>query len=155
MEFDSLTGQSYDRARSFDSGIGRFLTQDPSGFNAGQVNLYEYVGDDPLNGIDPTGQQAETGQDPVDDEPAGEAEPQGSPKRPAQGKKPPSTPSNPYGPGTPFNNLQVQRERDGAGRKQQMHESRGKPKRRNFRRILTSLSSRPRHASSFQGTRRH
>ena len=34
--------------------LGRFLTQDPTGFEGG-LNLYRYVGDNPLTGIDPDG----------------------------------------------------------------------------------------------------
>jgi len=42
-------------ARWYDPGTGRFLSQDPSGFDAGDPNLYRYVGNSPLNGTDPTG----------------------------------------------------------------------------------------------------
>jgi hypothetical protein len=31
------------------------LAKDPTGFAAGQANLLQYVNDDPVNGIDPTG----------------------------------------------------------------------------------------------------
>ena len=57
MEYDSVTGQYYDRARDYDSAIGRFMAQDPSGFGAGDVDLYRYVNDSPTNGTDPTGLQ--------------------------------------------------------------------------------------------------
>jgi len=41
-------------ARYYDPRLGRFLQPDPIG-QAGGVNLYAYVGNDPLNGTDPSG----------------------------------------------------------------------------------------------------
>jgi hypothetical protein len=38
-----------------DPRTGRWLTQDPIGFDAGDVTLYRYVGNDPTNAIDPSG----------------------------------------------------------------------------------------------------
>src|SRR5262249_62123723 len=35
---------------------GRFLDQPPLGFNAGDTNLYRYVGNDPTDFTDPTGE---------------------------------------------------------------------------------------------------
>ncbi len=35
--------------------LGRFFSTDPIGFAAGDVNLYRYVGNDPLNRTDPSG----------------------------------------------------------------------------------------------------
>jgi uncharacterized protein RhaS with RHS repeats len=40
--------------RYYDSGTGRFLTRDPIG-TAGGTNLYSFVGNSPLRGIDPSG----------------------------------------------------------------------------------------------------
>ena len=39
----------------YDPRIGRFISTDPSGFSGGDANLYRYVGNDPLNKVDPTG----------------------------------------------------------------------------------------------------
>jgi RHS repeat-associated protein len=55
MEYDSVSGQYYDRARYYDEAIGRFMAQDPIGFAGGTEDLYEYVGNDPINETDPSG----------------------------------------------------------------------------------------------------
>jgi len=57
-ERDPATGLYYVRARWYDPDIGRFLSEDPLGFGAGDVNLYAYVGNNPLSGNDPTGEIA-------------------------------------------------------------------------------------------------
>jgi RHS repeat-associated protein len=54
-EFDQETGLYYYRARYFDANVGRFIGQDPIGFNAGDSNLYRYVGNKSINHTDPTG----------------------------------------------------------------------------------------------------
>jgi len=53
-EFDAETGLYYYRARYFDQSAGRFLSEDPIRFNAGS-NFYAYVGNNPINFSDPTG----------------------------------------------------------------------------------------------------
>jgi RHS repeat-associated protein len=55
QEFDQETGNYYYWNRYYDPGTGRFLSQDPIGFGAGDTNLYRYVGNSPTNFIDPSG----------------------------------------------------------------------------------------------------
>jgi len=51
------TQGSYYRARYYDPATGRFLREDPIGFDAG-TNFYPYVGNSPPNFWDPRGRQA-------------------------------------------------------------------------------------------------
>ena len=51
--YDSATGLYYARARYYDPGSGRFLSEDP----ISNVNLRNYCGDQPLSGSDPTGRE--------------------------------------------------------------------------------------------------
>jgi RHS repeat-associated protein len=44
----------YMRARWYEGGTGRFLSEDPLGLGGG-INPYIYAGDDPINGQDPSG----------------------------------------------------------------------------------------------------
>ena len=48
-------GFYYMRARYYDPKVGRFISEDPIGFKGGDVNLYVYVGNNPINLIDPLG----------------------------------------------------------------------------------------------------
>jgi RHS repeat-associated protein len=52
---DTETGLDYYRARYYDSANGRFISEDPIGFAAGDANLTRYVGNSPTNWIDPSG----------------------------------------------------------------------------------------------------
>lgn len=54
-EWDAETELYYYRARYYDPATGRFLEQDPIGFDAGDANLYRYVGNGPTNYTDPMG----------------------------------------------------------------------------------------------------
>lgn len=53
-EHDPDTGLIYYRARWYDPRLGRFISEDPAGL-AGGINLYAYVGNDPVNKTDPLG----------------------------------------------------------------------------------------------------
>jgi RHS repeat-associated protein len=57
-EFDTETGLYFYRARYYDPTNGRFLSEDPIGFDGG-VNLYSYASNSPINWVDPTGQSQE------------------------------------------------------------------------------------------------
>jgi len=48
-------GFYYMKARYYDPNVGRFISEDPTGFDGGDVNLMAYVGNQPINRIDPSG----------------------------------------------------------------------------------------------------
>lgn len=54
-ELDSLTGLMHYRARWYDPQQGRFMSEDPIGFDGG-LNLYGYAGNNPMMYTDPSGQ---------------------------------------------------------------------------------------------------
>jgi RHS repeat-associated protein len=54
-ESDIETGLMYYRARFFNPQIGRFISEDPIGLNAGDYNLYRYVSNNSINMKDPIG----------------------------------------------------------------------------------------------------
>jgi RHS repeat-associated protein len=53
--FDAETGMYYYRARYYTPDLGRFMQMDPVG-SKDDLKLYAYVGNDPLNESDPSGQ---------------------------------------------------------------------------------------------------
>ncbi len=54
-EFDTGTGFFYYRARYYDPFTGRFVSEDPLGFEGEDINLYRYVYNSPINLKDPDG----------------------------------------------------------------------------------------------------
>jgi RHS repeat-associated protein len=48
-------GFYYMRARYYDPQVGRFISEDPIGFEGGDTNLMAYVGNNPVMGVDPEG----------------------------------------------------------------------------------------------------
>jgi RHS repeat-associated protein len=58
MERDTVTGLNLAMYRVQDPGTGRWTSQDPLGFGAGDADLYRYVGNEPEGLIDPSGLDA-------------------------------------------------------------------------------------------------
>ncbi len=56
-EYEPETGEYYYRARYYDPKAGRFLSEDPIGFQGGDYNLYRYVNNNPIKFTDPSGEQ--------------------------------------------------------------------------------------------------
>ena len=54
-EWDKEIKLYYYRTRYYDAHLGRFISKDPIGFVGGDVNLYNYVGGNAVNKIDPFG----------------------------------------------------------------------------------------------------
>ncbi|MGB3205943.1 MAG: RHS repeat-associated core domain-containing protein [Crinalium sp.] len=55
-ELDLESGLAYYRARYYDPNVGRFISVDPMGFEAGDTNLYRYVSNNSTNATDPSGE---------------------------------------------------------------------------------------------------
>jgi RHS repeat-associated protein len=56
-EYDTETNLQYNHARWYDATMGRWISQDPLGFEAGDSNLYRYVNNGPTHAVDPSGLQ--------------------------------------------------------------------------------------------------
>ncbi len=54
-DYDPETGLRYYRARYYSPAFGRFVSEDPIGFDGGDSNLYRYVWNSPINFRDPFG----------------------------------------------------------------------------------------------------
>ena len=54
-EFDTATKLQYNRARYYDAAVGRWISEDPLGFAAGDANVGRYVGNATVDFIDPSG----------------------------------------------------------------------------------------------------
>lgn len=54
-EYDAATGLYHYRARWYDPAVGRFLGEDPIGFEGRDANLYRYVANSPSSHTDPSG----------------------------------------------------------------------------------------------------
>ena len=54
-EWDPNTGLQYNRARYYDPGAGRWISEDPIGFGGGDTNLYRYGANGPTSSADPSG----------------------------------------------------------------------------------------------------
>ncbi len=50
---------TYVRARHYGSTVGRWTTKDPIGFDGRDWNLYRYVANNPIHGVDPSGLQTQ------------------------------------------------------------------------------------------------
>jgi RHS repeat-associated protein len=55
-EWDGETGQYYYRARYYDAVVGRFISEDPIGFEAKDKNLSRYIENNVVNAVDPSGE---------------------------------------------------------------------------------------------------
>jgi RHS repeat-associated protein len=56
-DWDADTGLQYNRARWYDPATGRWISEDPIGFSAGDPNLARYVGNGATYATDPSGLQ--------------------------------------------------------------------------------------------------
>jgi RHS repeat-associated protein len=54
-EYEPETGLYYYRARYYDSRIGRFISEDTIRLLSGDINYFSYVGNNPVNFVDPLG----------------------------------------------------------------------------------------------------
>ncbi len=66
-ERDTESDLQYNRARYYDADAGRWISEDPIGFSAGDTNLARYVSNSPTNATDPSGMYQETVENPNPD----------------------------------------------------------------------------------------
>jgi RHS repeat-associated protein len=55
--YDAETGLHYNMARDYEPRVGRYIEADPIGILSGENHLFVYVGNNPVNWIDPFGLQ--------------------------------------------------------------------------------------------------
>ena len=68
--YDPDTGLVRFGARDYDAAAGRWTAKDPKGLAGGDTNLYAYVGNDPVNHLDPRGADSDAGPFPLGPAPA-------------------------------------------------------------------------------------
>jgi RHS repeat-associated protein len=62
QQLDAETDQQYNHARWYNAEMGRWESQDPLGFDAGDSNLYRYVNNRPTDDLDPSGNSEQAGE---------------------------------------------------------------------------------------------
>jgi len=60
-EFDTATKLQYNRARYYDAAVGRWISEDPLGFVAGDAALHRYCANSPTISVDSTGRDRRIG----------------------------------------------------------------------------------------------
>ena len=58
LRYSQATGLYHARNRDYSATLGRWVSVDPIGYSAGDVNLFRFVGNGPTGNTDPTGLQA-------------------------------------------------------------------------------------------------
>ncbi len=94
---NDATGLYFHRARYYNPSFQRFISGDPIGFNGG-INLYAYVGDDPIDFADPLGLGKKPPRRPKPGKPrppCPPTPPTPPPPNPPQSPTPPPAPSKP------------------------------------------------------------
>jgi len=64
-EVDGATGLALFWARYYDAALGKWISMDPIGFNAGDANLYRYVANNTMTNVDPFGLEDKTNSEPA------------------------------------------------------------------------------------------